>query len=223
MTILFVAATEFEIGPLRKWLGENFGRKGNSYVKGKLEIQLLVSGVGMVMTSYNLGRFFMQNKPSLTINAGVAGAFGDELNIGDVVNVIADRFADLGVEEADGSFTDVHQMGLIPGTEAPFQNGILYNLSATEHDFLPKVNGITVNKVHGTASSIRAIEDKYTPEIETMEGAAFFYACLMEDIKFLQIRAISNQVEPRNKENWDLGLAVERLNLVLIELVGILI
>jgi len=30
-------------------------------------------------------------------------------------------------------------------------------------------------------------------------------------------------VEPRNKENWDLGLAVERLNLVLIELVGILI
>lgn len=219
MTILFTAATAFEIEPLKKWLDQNFGRKGKSYLKGRLEIQLLITGVGATMTAYQLGRFFLQNKPDLSINVGVAGAFGTDLKIGDVVNVIADRFADLGVEEADGSFTDVHQMGLIPGMEPPFQNGILYNLSAMENDFLPKVNGITVNKVHGTASSITAIENKYTPEIETMEGAAFFYACLMEELKFLQIRSISNYVEPRNKDNWDLPLAIAQLNTTLTELI----
>ena len=223
MTILITAATPFEIEPLKKWLDQNFHLKRNTYLKEKLQIQLLITGVGSTLTAFHLGTYLAHQKPQLAINAGVAGAFSQDLKIGDVVIVIADRFADLGVEEADGSFTDVHQMGLLPSDTPPFQNGILYNLSGLENDFLPKVNAITVNKVHGTAASIKQIECRYSPEIESMEGAAFFYACLQNEVQFLQIRSISNYVEPRNKDNWNLPLSIQNLNKVLIELIETLL
>ena len=45
-----------------------------------------------------------------------------------------------------------------------------------------------------------------------MEGAAVFYACKMNNVPCLQVRAISNYVEPRNKENWQINLAINNLN-----------
>jgi futalosine hydrolase len=50
-----------------------------------------------------------------------------------------------------------------------------------------------------------------------MEGAAFFYACEEANVDGLQVRAISNYVEKRNKENWNLALAVKNLNDWLIQ------
>ena len=50
-----------------------------------------------------------------------------------------------------------------------------------------------------------------------MEGAAFFYVCLCENIPFLQIRAISNYVEQRNEKNWNIPLAIKNLCLTLID------
>jgi futalosine hydrolase len=40
----------------------------------------------------------------------------------------------------------------------------------------------------------------------------------MENAKYVQIRAVSNYVEPRNKENWQMGLAIKNLNEYLITL-----
>jgi futalosine hydrolase len=55
-----------------------------------------------------------------------------------------------------------------------------------------------------------------------MEGATFFYICSMENIPFLALRAISNRVEKRNRDNWNITLALknlsEKLNDVLLTL-----
>jgi len=63
---------------------------------------------------------------------------------------------------------------------------------------------------------------KFNPDIETMEGATFFYICSMENIPFLALRAISNRVEKRNRDNWNITLALknlsEKLNDVLLTL-----
>jgi futalosine hydrolase len=50
------------------------------------------------------------------------------------------------------------------------------------------------------------------PQIESMEGAAFFYACRQLNVPCLQIRAVSNYVEKRNRDNWHIGLAIKNLN-----------
>ena len=203
MFLTIVTATSFEIEPFLVHLKKHFKEDDLFFKRKELTVQILVTGVGSPLTSFNLGAYFSKNKPILAINAGIAGALNFNLEIGDVVNVVSELFCDLGVENADGTFTDVHELGLINPNEPPYQNGVLYNPNAVEQQFLPPVNGLTVNKVHGADSSITAINSKYNADIESMEGAAFFQACLLAKVDFLEIRAISNFVEPRNKENWN--------------------
>ncbi|KAA3635671.1 MAG: futalosine hydrolase [Bacteroidetes bacterium] len=221
--LLIVSATSFEITPLEDFLKSNFRQTGNyRYVHDQMEVSLLITGVGLPLTAYALGRMLGSENFDLVVNAGIAGAFNRKLNIGDVVQVVEDQFADIGVEEADGSFSSVHTMGLIELNQPPFIHGKLINESAKAFDFLPKATAISVNKVHGNEVSIKKIQELYTADLETMEGAAFFYVCLLESVSFLQLRSVSNYVESRNKENWDIPLAINNLNDVLKQLIQVM-
>ena len=113
MKVLIVSATPFEIAPLKDHLVAHFENPSAfHYQKNNLEVKLLVTGVGMAHAAFALGAVFASQKFDLAINAGVAGAFNRSLKIGDVVNVVAEQFGDLGVEEADGRFTDAFERGL---------------------------------------------------------------------------------------------------------------
>jgi futalosine hydrolase len=84
--------------------------------------------------------------------------------------------------------------------------------SNPEIDQLPTVTGITVNTVHGSEGSIAAIVERCSPQVESMEGAAFMAACLMHEVPFAQIRAVSNLVERRNRDAWKMEEAIVNLN-----------
>lgn len=212
MNILLVAATSFEIVPTQQWLEAHFERRAeHHFSRENLNVHLVVTGVGSVATAFRLGHLFAGFQADWAINAGIAGAFDPALPIGTVVQVQRERFGDLGVEEADGRFTDMFEMGFAPQAEwinpMPPLPG------------LPVCNSLTVNKVHGAEHSIQRIREKYPEvQVESMEGAAFFYACQAAGLRFCEIRAISNKVEPRNREAWDIPLAITRLNEVLISL-----
>jgi futalosine hydrolase len=45
-----------------------------------------------------------------------------------------------------------------------------------------------------------------------MEGVTFFYICSGGKLPFLALRSISNRVEPRNKDKWDIPLALNNLS-----------
>ena len=84
---------------------------------------------------------------------------------------------------------------------------------------MQQVHGISVNKVHGTVESINTMETSFPfAQVESMEGAAFFYASLQYGTAALQIRSISNYVEKRDRENWKLKEAITHLNEVLQEM-----
>ncbi len=230
LKLLITSATPFEVAPLRQYLHDQFWSHSDIlFQKEELEIKLLVTGVGMTLTAFNLGGLFAKQRFDLVINAGIAGAFSPPeagrptLKIGDVVNVTSERFADLGVEEADGRFTDIHELGLVDANATPLIEGELLNPNAAGFDFLPKAKGLTINKVHGYQPSIDALRSKYGADVESMEGAAFFLACMMAGQPFLQIRSISNYVETRNRAAWDLPKAITNLNNVLIEIVGTMV
>ncbi len=220
MYVLLTAATPFEIAPTIEWLERDFeqGQQGH-FSKGLLELQICITGIGMMATAWQLSNVIAQKKPFFSINAGIAGAFDPTLKIGDVFNVQSETLADLGVEDADGRFIDLFELGFSEKDKFPFVAGKLQNPDALKYHFLPVVQGITVNKAHGLASSIASIREKYPEaQIESMEGAAFFYACLHAGLSFVEIRAISNYVEPRNREAWNLPLAIQNLNQVLKEM-----
>jgi len=223
MKILFVAATPFELTPLSTYLNANAELKADHFKLHQLEISVLITGPGINQTSYFLTKALCNQQYELVVNVGIAGAFNKNLAIGDVVNIGTERFADLGVEEADGSFTDLHQLELSQPNEFPYTDGKLVNSHASQFNFLPIVDGLTVNKVHGQEKSIEAIRQKYNGDIESMEGAAFFYCCLMEKVAFLQIRSISNYVVKRNRADWNIPLAIERLNATIVQMLEIMV
>jgi futalosine hydrolase len=221
MKILIVAATPFEIAPVQKYLDQKFIKTDPfRYQKGEVQVSILITGVGLTHTAYALGRVLGTDEWNLIINAGIAGAINRALSIGEVVQVTQEQFADQGVEEADGSFTNLHELGLIAPDQPPYKDGVLVNERSATYQFLKGVKGVSVNKVHGSEPSIKALVANFPEaEIESMEGAAFFYACLHHSASFLEIRSISNYVEARNRDNWNLPLAIKNLNDTLIEMI----
>ncbi len=219
MNILIVSATRFEIAPLLARLKKKFVEfEPDRFQRGDLQVHIAISGVGLPLMGYAMGRLLSKQTYTLAVNAGVAGAFNQKLALGSVVQVVEQQFGDLGAEEADGRFLSIHDMKLIEPNQFPFQNGRLINEAAQAFDFLPRVGSISVNSVHGYPPRIQQVQKQFPVDIESMEGAAFFYACLMDKQPFLEIRAISNYVEARNRANWKIDLAIERLNEVLTEM-----
>lgn len=219
MNLLITSATSFEIAPLLQHLRAKFIEHETAHFhKGELKISVLITGVGAPLAAFAMGKILTSKKYDLAIHAGIAGAYNRNLQIGDVIEILSDSFADLGTEESNGDFTSIFKMGLIEPDQFPFSNGKMQN--PNPGNFLPAANGLTVNKINGFQPNIDAIQKNYQADVETMESAAFFYACLMENQAFLQVRAISNYVEPRNRANWNIPLSIENLNHVLIEMIN---
>jgi futalosine hydrolase len=223
MQVLLTAATPFEIAPTIGWLEQHFeSTMPGRFTRDVMVVQLCITGVGMVATSWQMARHLAQFKPDLAIQAGIAGALDPAFKLGDVYYVASEIFADLGVEEASGSVSDLFEIGLLQVDTPPFTAKKLLNPAAEAAKFLPHAQGISVNKVHGAALSIAQLRSRYPEaQVESMEGAAFFYGCLLEGIAFMEIRSISNYVEPRNREAWNIPLAIEALNAVLIPVLSV--
>ena len=190
-SILIVSATENELPILD-------GQFPN------LKIDSEVTGVGMIATTFQLTQKLTHNKYDLVVNVGIAGAFTETLEIGSVVQVSSDRLAEVGAEDHD-DFLPADEMKLIGKSNLDFTTDV-------KIQNLPIVSGITVNRVHGNAESIAKVRAQFNPDLESMEGAAVGYVCSKLGIPWCQIRSISNRVEPRNKANWNIPLALKNLH-----------
>ena len=215
MKLLIVAATRPEIEETIMWI-----KKYSSSTNKNIKIKTLVTGIGMVATAYFLGKELSKQKYNLVINAGIAGAFSSNIGIGDTVIVSQDRFSELGAEDGN-EFLSLNEINLQNESEFPFQNGVIYNhysLNLPSLNKLKQVKGITVNTIHGNQESIGHCINMFNPDIETMEGASVFYVCKHEDTPCIQIRTISNFIEKRNRNNWNIPLAVNNLNILITKL-----
>ena len=210
MKILLVAATQAEIEPFLLRFAITTGSLER--LIGKHLVKVLITGVGMVPTAFSLGKHLSGSSYDLALNAGIAGSFDFSLALGDVCMVEEDVFSELGAEDGEeflafeslGFDGSIQQALPDPGFPIP--------------DTIKKVKALTVNKVHGNELSIAKAIACFDPQIESMEGAAFFYACKQSSIPCIQIRVISNYVERRNTEKWNIPLAIKNLNDTIIQL-----
>lgn len=229
MKILLVAATEFEVGELKSKLKSQNSKETVDEQEGPLptanyqpqtancilpsaNCQLLITGVGMVATAYALGRELATNSYDVAINLGIAGSFDRGIALGEVVEVVTDTLAEMGAED-DTAFLPIYQMGF---GESRF--AATYQPHALTLPPAKKVSGITVNTVHGNEASIQKLQQRLNAQTESMEGAAFFYACGQAGLPCLQFRAVSNYVEKRNRDAWQIGPAIKNLNSYALEL-----
>ena len=219
LRIFIVTATQAEADTLLSIPGIKTIPEG--FLLGNIEILLLVTGVGSVATAWAMTkRISTGSKPDLAVNIGIAGSYRDDLVTGEVVVPVSDCFADAGVETVDG-FLTFAEAGLEDPDRFPFRGGWLYaenRFVAKAVEVLRPVRAVTVNTATGSENNIKLISKRYHPDIETMEGASFFYICSRENIPFLALRAVSNRVEPRNKEKWNILLALNSLSATLKEI-----
>ena len=204
MNLLIVAATDFEIEP---------------FLKENISADILITGVGIPSTVFHLTKKLFAKKYDLAIQAGIAGAFNHQLKLSEVVAVKEETFADLGIEE-NGKLYSLFEKGFMNENEFPFENGWLKN----DHPVIEKINlpyakGITVNKIGDDILQNKMMEEKFSADVESMEGAAFHYVCLQQQINFLQLRSISNYVGERDKSKWELHNAIENLNTELLKII----
>lgn len=193
MDVLVIAATEAEIKPFLELPAQQ--RHGTD---------VLITGVGMVAAALALGERLAKARYDLLLNVGVAGTFRRPIALGEVVRVVEDIFSELGVEDGE-RLIDSETAGLAP---CRFYSG--YSHPSVKN--LRSCTGITVNTVHGNDPAIKAVVERLSADVESMEGAAVFQAAEHFGIPALQIRAISNYVERRNKGNWQLAPAIANLN-----------
>ena len=226
--ILITSATKFEIRGIADFINIKLNKNEKYYTAkyNENEISILITGIGSFQTIYNLTKHLNNNKYDFILNIGICGSFNRNIKIGSVVNIIEEQFADFGIDD-NGVFTNIFETNLINQNILPFKNGKLINNSKFDtfrqfpnfHNNLQKiksVKSITLNTVSGEKNKIKQLEKKFNADIENMEGAGFFYVCLLEKIPFAEIRAISNYIEPRNKDNWDIKLAINKLTKNLI-------
>ncbi|HTA61305.1 MAG TPA: futalosine hydrolase [Bacteroidia bacterium] len=214
MRLLLVSATVFEIAPFLKDINASVeGTIFSKYNYKQHQIDILLTGVGATHTAFYLGKY-LNNTYDAVINAGICGSFTNKLAIGEVVCIDTDCFADLGAED-DETFLSLEELKL-PGTyyvknENSFNHAILTNL--------PTVKGVTVNTTHGNTQSIEKFIKRTKADVESMEGAAFLFACNVNKNKCVQIRSVSNYVEKRDRSKWNIVLAIENLNKILIDFI----
>ena len=204
MKTLVVAATKAEL----TFFYQHFNLPDGDFVESK-NFDLLITGVGMVATAFALGKH-LSSKYSLVVNFGIAGSFDRNIALGTVLNITEDTFAELGAENGD-EFLTISDLGFGENH---------YTSKAHKSVNLPVAKGITMNCVTGSEKSIKNLIKRLNPTTESMEGAAVFYACKQLNVDCLQIRSISNYVEPRNKDNWEIGLAIKNLNDWAIAFIG---
>ena len=220
MKILLVAATPAEVAPLLARC--QAASTLPSFQANEHTINILLTGVGMLATAFNMGKHLATHSYDLAINAGIAGSFDFSIPLGEVVNISEDVLAELGAEDGD-SFLSLSEMGFgdVSFAASDVQQAPVPDTMKKVMESLKTVKAITVNKVHGNELSIAKTLSRFKAQTESMEGAAFLYACNQFQLPCLQIRAISNYVERRNREKWNIALAVKNLNdliLALLEL-----
>lgn len=204
MKLILVSATSFEIDSTIQFL--------RSFSSRNLLVDVYITGVGMVNTAFELGKL-VDKKYNFAINAGIAGSFGNN-NIGEVVKVTQDCFCELGAENKN-EFLSINELGL---GEQELKLSQTLELNSTKKLF--HALGVTVNTVHGNENSIQTLLQRKKADVETMEGAAFIHAANAFNWKATQIRSISNKVENRNRDAWDIPLAIKNLNIVLINCIN---
>ncbi len=206
MYLLLTAATAAEIQPVIDRLEKN------ELIPQPHEVEVLITGVGAVATTWSLARTIINRRPDLIIQAGIAGCFR-EYEPGKTLAIAEDCFGDVGVWE-NNRFNTIFDLKLADDSEPPYTNGTLANPNKKllQLSGIEQVKAITVNEITTDTKRIEWYQQNVSPVVESMEGAAFHYVCLQENIPFIQLRSVSNSIGERNKAKWNLKQAITRLN-----------
>ena len=174
---------------------------------------VLLAGVGPVSAAVNTAKVLATAEYGLVVSAGIGGGFPGKAGVGSLVVANEIVAADLGVETPEG-FSSIDELGFGSTriqVDASLVNGVTEALLAAG---LPVKTGpvLTVSTVTGTAESAAKLAARVPgATAEAMEGYGVALAAHDRGVPILELRAISNQVGPRDRSAWRIKEALDVL------------
>jgi len=199
--ILVIAAVEAEKEAAERGFGQD------------VRFRVIAGGVGPAAAAASAAFALAEEKADLVVSAGIGGGFAEVAPVGSVVVASESIAADLGAETPDG-FAGVDQLGF--GTNRiPADAGLNERLlDALARAGIPASLGpvLTLSTVTGSAETAARLAARVPgAAAEAMEGYGVAEAARRLDLPFLEIRAVSNAVGPRDRAAWRIGDALAAL------------
>jgi len=216
--ILAVAATEFEMSPLKQLL--TVAQKMTSADQPVSAWRTLIAGVGPVETTLRLTRYLESCDVGIdcVVNFGVAGAYVSDLpdtggNAGllDLCLAEQESFGDFGICFAD--HIEAFDVQLGGSVVFPLDQSLLLRAekTLTRHgQAYQRGNFVTVAAASATRQRGMMLAARFNGLCENMEGAAVARVCAEFSLPVLELRAISNLVQDRDLSRWQMAAACGR-------------
>lgn len=171
-----------------------FPTKSEAKLFNREDVSFRFTGVGMTAAAYMTSKCILEDKPDIIIMAGIAGVYYDsKFKKGETVIVSREHEADCGF------FTKTGFEHISKG-----ENNMDYEVIS--HLDCPYVNPnmpfplASANTMNAALAPFVNTDDV---DIESMEGYAFFYSCIKENVEFYELRTISNYVDPDDEWNYE--------------------
>jgi futalosine hydrolase len=199
---------------------------------GDTDILYAVSGIGKTNASHTVTWMIREYSPAMIINFGIGGAYPSAgLAVGDIAVASREVYADEGVILQNG-LQPLETIGI------PFLKmgrSIYFNefpLDAVLGEKALNAAGLhtrarlgtfaTVSACTGTKERAEEFSLRYGAICENMEGAAVVHICCRYGIPCVEIRGISNIVEGRDAGGWNIELASDSCQRVVLEFIRML-
>jgi len=177
-------------------------------------VLVLAGGVGPAAAAAAAAYAVATHDVTLLVSMGVAGSFvSARLRPGDAALASTIVAADLGAMSPE-RFLDVAALGLDGLAAVDCEP----HLVATARDRLAAAGlhvavgpVLTLSTATGTGERAAELMARHGAVAEAMEGAGVAHVAVLHDIPVLEVRTISNEVGPRDRDSWDLGAAVAAL------------
>jgi futalosine hydrolase len=156
-------------------------------------------GVGPVEAAAGTARVLAARRFDAVINAGIAGGFRGRTAVGEAFAIAREQYVELGLEDGTpfalpGGRELARTVDADPGLLVPFR---------TRRLGVPIGTGITSAAVTATNARAAALDARFTPHVESMEGFAVLRAAQLAQVPAIELRGISNLVGDRSVNGWD--------------------
>lgn len=185
-------------------------------------LAVIATGAGPAAAASGAAWMLASEPYELVVSIGIGGGFEPHAPVGSVVVSTGTVPADLGADSPQG-FLPIADLGFAPHVDQPDAEYTKRIADALAAAGLPVVTGevLTVSTVTGT--DVRTAELKARHPLaaaEAMEGYGVATAATMANLPYVEIRAISNVVGPRDRSAWRIGEALDALDVVGTVLAG---
>ncbi len=186
-------------------------------------VMVCAGGMGKVNAAHT-ATLLAHRKPDLLVIFGVGGAYPSSgAKIGDVALAKEEIAGDEGVLTLEG-FKDTEFIGIplidtaasviyttYPAAETPLRRALktLASRQKTDEGHVHVGTFVTLSTCTGTSVRARDLEHRYHGLCENMEGAAAAHVAELHGIPWIEVRGISNVVEDRDLQKWDIPRAAQ--------------